>query len=284
MAEGNSEGGLPSWILSMVPGLVSSGISAATQGGPRRQYKWNSRLAEEQNIRNRQNAEWLIQQNKALQAEQRAYDSPEAVKQRYIEAGFNPHMIYGGGASGGSAFPFQAGSLPGYNLGQVDASYPDVASSFIGASQAMVGMDYTRARTAATAMSTQVAEVQKRVLESNPMLSPQVSQAVANSMEELAKLKAAEANYSRTAWSDYDEKSGETNRIYVQKIKNEVDAMAQRLGLNTEDLKIRNAVFESKKFANEIAEIQAKWLKDGDISPEHIRQGLMLILGKMMGK
>jgi len=60
--------------------------------------------------------------------------------------------------------------------------------------------------------------------------------------------------------------------------------MSQRIGLNTTDQKIKNQIFESKVFENAVKEIQVKWLKDGNVSPEHIRQGLMLLLSKMVGR
>jgi len=52
--------------------------------------------------------------------------------------------------------------------------------------------------------------------------------------------------------------------------------------LNTEDLKIRNAILESKEFDNVIKEAMAAWYKDGDLTSQHIYQGLMLMLTKWM--
>lgn len=273
MAEGNSEGGMTSFLMSMVPGLISSGVTAATQGGPRRQYKWNQRAAEEQNRRNRENAEWIMEQNKKLQEEQRLYDSPAAQRQRFIEAGLNPHMMYGGGASGGSAFPFQAPSMPGYNMGQVDASYPDVAGSFIGAQQAAASMQLARARTNVAEQDAALRSVQVEIAKNNPMLDSRVAQWVSNAMLDTARLKSLESQ----TWAALD---GEGRRRVSARIDAEINALVQKLGLNTADLKVKNAILESKEFENAVKEVQAKFMKDGDISPEHIRQALMLLLGK----
>lgn len=263
--------------------LATATISAVSRGGPRRQFKWNKRLAEHQNAMNRANAEWTLEQQRRIQEEQRAYDSPEAQMQRFIEAGLNPHMIYGGGSgSAGQAFPMNAPSLPGAQMGQVDASYPDVAGDFIRASQAMSSMQLNQARTELVQMQEQVAEVQKEIAQSNPMLNPNVAKAVSEMMLSNAQAKM---NENRELWMQREETSEMVWRKYTlgaDKIRSEVESAMQKLGLNTADLAIKNKILESKEFENVVKELNAKWLKDADITPEHFRQGLMLILQRFM--
>lgn len=270
------------FIASMLPGMVSSGISAITQGGPRRQYKWNKKAAEWNQVTNRANQEWLLEQNQRLQEEQRIYDSPASQMARYKAAGLNPHLIYGsGGGSAGGAFPIDAGSMPAANVQPPDASWPDIAGGYLRAGQTVAQTELTQAKTSESYANQALKSVLIDIAKTNPMLSPKVASAVADSMMEVARLKGAESQYMRTSWMDRDRDHSE--RIYVAKIRSEVEAMSQRLGLNTSDLQIKNKILESKDFENAIKEISVNWLKDGEMSPEHIRQGLMLILSKMLG-
>lgn len=259
--------------------LISAGTAAAQgiqQGGPRRQYKWNKRAAQDANAMNRENQQWLLEQNRELQREQREYDSPEAQKKRYIEAGLNPNLIYGSPTSAGSAFPIDAGQVPGARVDPPDASFPDVAGAFIRSGQAVLGGVNTAARTQESLMRTQAIELQNEIARTNPMLRPEVAAAVADSLESTAAYKARDARI----WMNTP--NGEEQSRQWQKINNELEATFQRLGLNTADLQIKNKILESKEFENVIKELNAKWLKDSQVTPEHIRQGLMLILQKMI--
>lgn len=277
MADASASSGNGGWMAAAMSGLVS-GAQAVSKGGPKRQYKYNKKLAEDQNVMNRANAEWVLNQNQRLLDEQRIYDSPEQQMARYKAAGLNPHLIYGQ-ASGGSS-PIQMGSMPSADMGSVNASYPDLAGGFINAARGMQDMGYTAARTDESLMRTQSMSLQNEIARTNPMLKPEVADSVAKSMEQAAKLKADESFYIRTGWTDQDRDHSE--RIYVAKVRGEVEKMFNSLKLNTADLSIKNKILESKEFENQVKEIQAKWLKDGEVSPEHIRQGLMLILSKMM--
>lgn len=256
----------------------AAGVNAVSRGGPRRQYKWNKRAAEDSNAMNRANAEWALEQNKRLQEEQRIYDSPEAQMLRYKKAGLNPHLIYGSGSSAGSAFPI---STPGIAPTRVDApmaSYGNIGSDFLQAGQVMAQTSYTAQRENESRSKTALIDLQNDIAKTNPMLNPQVAQSVSNAMEFVAEQKFQEAAYMTRKWSERDMTKAE------EKVEMQVQKMAQELGLNTADLKIKNKILESKQFENAIKELQTNWLKDGDFTPEHIRQGLMLILSKMLGR
>lgn len=249
---------------------------AVQQGGPKRQYKWNKKAMQDANTMNRENQQWILQQQKLLQEEQREYDSPEAQMARYKAAGLNPHLIYGSGTSAGQAFPIDAGNIAPARLDAPTASYPDVMGAFIRASQAASQIGLNTAREGQVEADTALKSLQTDIAKTNPMLSPWVQEWVSTSMAEVARLKTMEA---RSWMSSNDDVMKITKRINA-----EVEALTQRLGLNTLDLKIKNQILESKEFENAIKEIQTKWLKDGDLTPEHIRQGLMLLLSKMVGR
>lgn len=261
---------------------VSTGINAITRGGPRRQYKWNKRAARDSMAMQREQSLWLMEQNKKLQAEQREYDSPSAVMARYKAAGLNPHLIYGGGsASGGGAFPFSA--QPTSNqVAAPDASFPDVAPSYMEAARTASSIELQRQKTSESIQSEALKNAQTRIAEMNPMLNKDVAAAVVSSMEAVATAKANEAR----AWWNLRERTSdglyERYRLGDKKIEAEVEAMSQRLGLNTADLDLKNKVLESKEFENAMLEIQKKFLVDGDLSPDHIFKAVMLILSKMI--
>lgn len=275
MPSENKPGG---FLAGMLPGLVSAGAQMVTsQIGLRRQYKYNLKMAQEQNRMNRENAEWILAQNKALQAEQLAYDSPAAQMARYKEAGLNPHLIYGQGSPGNAGSPVSMSPLPGANVGSVDASMPDLVGSFLSAQQVSAQIANLNQRTSTEAVRTQLTAIQADIAKTNPMLNPQVANVVSEAMMYAAEVKRQQGVILSTRFGD-DNTAGE------RKVMADVEAMEQRLKLNQLDIGIRNKIYESKEFENTIKEIQSKWLKDADITPEHIRQGLMLILSGMVGK
>lgn len=273
-----AEGSFISKALGVLP-IVGPIASAITQGGPRRQYKWNKKAAEDANRMNRENQQWLLQQNRELQAEQRGYDSPESQMERYIAAGLNPHLIYGNGSSAGSAFPIDAGNVGNVNIQPPSAAYPDIAGGFIRAQQMAAQTQLNQARTAEVEMSVAYKSVLVDIAKTNPMLNPEVAGWVATSMQEMARLKSMEA---RSWLADPADVSSEKSNVY-RKVQAEVDAMVQRLGLNTADLAVKNRILESKEFANAILEVQKKWMVDNEITPQIGLQAGMMILKILLG-
>lgn len=265
--------------LPFIAQVAPAAISAATQmASPRRQYKFNQKLAQQQNAMNRDNMEWQLEQNKKLLAEQLAYDSPEAQMQRYKAAGLNPHLIYGQGSSGNQGSPIQFGQAPNVNMGNVDASLPDIGGLVLRSLMSNSQIGLNEARTNESSMKQQLTAIQTEIAKTNPMLNPQVANSVSNAMEYVALQKYQESAWMTASWSNKE------NTYAERKVVAEVQALEQRLGLNNADLKIRNKIFESKEFENAIKEIQTKWLKDAELTPEHIRQGLMMLLSKMIGR
>lgn len=280
MAEG---GPIGKTIGGVIGTILPSVVNAFTSGGPRRQFKWNKRAAQYANEQNRKNAEWLLEQERRIQEEQRRYDSPQSQMSRYLEAGLNPHMIYGSGASGGGVFPFHAPSLPGVQVQAPDASFPDIAGTYLAASQAQAAIGLQQAKTQESYTKQALTQVQTDIAKSNPMLNPHVYRATIFSLEALATQKAQESRYL----SEFAD--GSTLSRAEQKIQADIDSMFQRLGLGQSqmelqrmDKQIKNKILESKEYENVLKEIQVKWMQDKELTPQHIFQGLMLILQKMM--
>lgn len=261
--------------------IAAAGINAgsnilSTLLGPRIQYKWNKRAMNDANVLNRANQDFIFAQERALQEEQRQYDSPAAQMARYKAAGLNPHLIYGSGSSAGSAFPINVPSLPAARLDPPQAGFPDIGGSFIRGSQAYLQAENIQAKTEESYARQQSIAIQNEIAKTNPMLRPEVAATVSDALLETSRLKALEA------WR-WTEKPDDENQIRVWKrIEMEIEAQSQKLGLNTVDLAIRNKILESKEFENVVKELNAKWLQDSQVTPEHIRQGLMLLLSKML--
>lgn len=266
----------------MNPAVIAAVIGAGTalaqgiaRGGPKRQYKWNKKAAEDANRINRENQQWIMQQERALQEEQRRYDSPEAQMKRYLEAGLNPNMIYGSGSSAGQAFPIHAAGVPGVNINAPQASYPDIGGSFMAGMQQYAQTGLIQAKTDESLFKQALISVQTDIAKSNPMLDPSVAMWVSTSMQESARLKTLESR----SWMTYE--SPDYLKV-TARVNAELDAAMQRVGLNTTDLAIKNKILESKEFENVVKELQAKWMKDAEVTPQHFYQALLLILGKMM--
>lgn len=267
-------------------GLVTS-VDAVTKGGPRRQYKWNKRAAEDANKMNRENAEWAYEQNRKIQEEQRLYDSPAEQMARYKAAGLNPNMIYGNGGAAGGAFPIQFGSIAPARLDPPSAAYPNVAGTFLGAGQTLAQTQLIAAKESESISAAALKQALTDVARANPMLDHDVYEQVARSMKNLADLKASESSYLKNAWVTGNDKI--SGRAYAIKIDADIEKMFQSLGLGEQQLEnmradkaLKNRVLESKEFENALKEIQVNWMKNKEITPQHIYQGLMLILSKML--
>lgn len=267
-------------ISDILPEIAAAGITAFTRGGPRRQYKWNKKAAEDANRMNRENQERTLQQNLRIQAEQRVYDSAESQMARYKAAGLNPHLLYGSGGGAGGAFPVDAGNVPGVNVQPPSASYPDVGASFISAGQSLAQTALTKARTDESGMSAAYKSVLIDIAKTNPMLSPGVAERVALSMYKAAELKSSTDTHLLEGWTKMD---GKEMRLSHAKIEADVRSMIQDLGLKTLDLKIKNEIFSSKEFENALKEIQVKWMRDNEITPQLMLQGGMQILKQLLG-
>lgn len=270
--DGNNNG----WMQAAMSGLMS-GISALGKGGPKRGYKYYKKTANFQNELNRKNAEWVLAQNRILSEEQRKYDSPEQQMERFRQAGLNPHLAYSQGNVGNMNSPVTMGSIPSVQGGHIDTSYPDIAGDFqkYQLMQSQAGL--TNAKIEESTIKQDVLKAQKDVLQANPYLKPAYVNAIVDGLEATAKMKQQEATFLTSEYK-YEAISTQGEK----KMLLELEQLAQKVGLNQADLSIKAKILESKEFQNALQEIQLKWLKDGEVTPQHIYQGIMLLLQKMM--
>lgn len=277
----SSSGGGASAILPYVAGAIQTAATAITKGGPKRQYKYNKKLADQQQKYSRQNARWALMQNRKLLAEERAYNTASSQMERYRAAGLNPNLIYGNVAQ--SSDSVRVGAPPTPNMGAVDASYPDIAGTFMDSMLAQSQMGLTQAKTDESIIKQEVLSTQNQVLQANPYLRPKYVDSIVQQMEATAALKAQEADFMLsktrpgTTASDGDEVRWQRGYLVMQR---QLDLLGQKYDLGKADQKIKAEIIEGKGFQNDLSEIQRNWLQDAEITPEHIRQGIMMLLGK----
>lgn len=262
-----------------VIGDIIGGIGSAVGqiGSQRRQYKWNEKTAEANQKRAREDYLWQLEYEKQLRDEARLYDSPQKQMERYLAAGLNPNMIYGSGGSPGGAFQISAPALSGVSsAGAVDVSLP----SLLDVVGQVENIANTRARTAVANTQAQINEVVAEVHKANPMLDPEIASKVAAEMGATADLKIEESRIKTTRW--WNENGTYKGSLLERQIENDVNAGFKRLGLLDADLREKNQIFEGREFDIWIKDLNKKWLENGEYTPEHIRQGIMLILSRML--
>lgn len=208
---------------------------------------------------------WIGQsQQRRENRRMRKYNSPKAQMQRYREAGLNPNLIYTQGSSGSWGAPQDYQSM-----------YSGMGSSFIGAAQTAAQTELTEQKTEESVSKTDLINAQEDLVRANPFLDPEylanfVEKGIADS-----QIKRQERDYKLSTDAEGFENG-------LRKMQTEVDLLMQRYQLGEADKKIKAKVFESKDFQNELQRIQLNWMKDGDLTPQHIYQGIMMVLMKLM--
>lgn len=206
--------------------------------------------------------------NKKLMESQNAYNDPASQMARYKAAGLNPNLIYSQGNPGNWSTSLTSNWQAA--LANVGTQY---TQSELTQTQSDVGqqkIEESRARKA-------VLDAQKDVLKANPYLDPEYLKAMVDNMVYTAKQKVHDVSFMTSTQAS----TGAATQGQA-KIMLELNALAERNGLLQADSKIKAEILRSQQFNNELKELQVKWLKDGDITPQHIYQGIMMLLSKMM--
>lgn len=232
--------------------------------GARQQYKSQRRLNQQQ----------YAQDLKMMQY-QLDYNDPASQMQRFKDAGLNPHLVYGQGTPGNLESP------PRYPQQQApDYSYlQGLGSSFMQMKLMQSQANLTDARIDESTVKQDVMRQQKNVLAANPYLNPAYVNAMVTNLQSTAALKKQEADFMTLGVYDKEGRKGEAG---IVKMQVEIDTLIQRFNLNSADQQIKAKVLQSKEFQNALQEIQVNWLKSGEITPQHIYQGIMILLSKMM--
>jgi len=251
---------MPAWIL---PAAIAAGQLIGGLFGQSRQNKKNRQLAEFQ----------ADAQERYLQ-EQLEYNTPANQMLRFQQAGLNPNLVYGQGNPGNQSAPL---------------SYPDVQPadyqslfSSLGPllNQSMMTASQTQAidaKTRHTYAMTELNKIQQAVLKRNPLLDETGFKAIIDSLKSSAEIKATESTRNVL----------EANRYAIygeERIIKDLELLDQRFRLGELDSAIKAQVLNSKEFQNVLLEIQTKWMRDAQITPQHILTFIQLFLMRVLSK
>lgn len=253
---------MPIPFAALVP-FIAQGINIAGNAiGANRQEKANKELAAYQYDRN---LEMMHYQN--------IYNSPRNQMARFKEAGLNPNLVYGQGTSGNMS------SAPSYpDIGRVDyqSMFADVGTKLMQSKLMQAQADLTKQKTVESGVKQDLAKAQTNLVKANPYLNSAYVNSMVSLLESSARLKENEAGVLLETQFGHQWTRGQ------EKIIKEIEILSQRFDLNKADQAIKARVLESKEFQNALQQIQVEWMKDGEITPQHIFQGIMMILQKMM--
>jgi len=216
---------------------------------------------------------------KKRQEEMNDYNKPKAQMSRYKEAGLNPNLMYSQGNPGNQSSPVPVKSYEGA-LGAVDAyNQTRMVTSQVAAKDA---------QTVKTQVETQVSEIQKQLLQANPLLNNEGFQATLSILKNTAYIKENEADISMRQTEALKEISSkrrtDANGLpthysnAAEKVLKEIDILEQRFQLNNQDAKIKAQILSGKEFQNAILEVQKRFMTDFDLTPQNWLQFVTLLL------
>lgn len=263
---------MPFPLLPFLAGLAPSLIGAgAGLFGQHKQQAANMQLAQFQADANERYLQKYLD-----------YNTPAMQMQRFKEAGLNPHLVYGQGSPGNQQAPLTYPDIKPADYQQLASQLgPLINQSMLTRSQVQA----TDAKTRQTYAMTELNKLQARVLEKNPLLDDAGFKATIDALKSSAEIKAAESDV-RSQTRDFllathtDNVQGLSHGW--QKLEQEFANLQQRFRLGEADAKLKAEVLTSKEFLNALSEIQVRWMKDGDITPQHILQFIQLLLMKAL--
>lgn len=256
----------PLWLAAAIPQAANM---AFNWFGQKKQGDINKDLAASQHA-----------QNMELLKYQLDYNTPKNQMARFAEAGLNPNLVYGQGSAGNME------SAP---------RYPDIKPPDFQGAMSNIGTQFqqTRLMSAQADLVTQKVEesgvkqdlmrAQTALTTANPYLNKGYVESLVLNLQSVAKIKEQQASFlTEQVWTQTGDKEVTRQSNGFTKMQLELDTLAQRFKLGQQDSKIKSEIIQSKEFQNALQEIQLKWMKDGEITPQHIYMGIMLLLQKMM--
>lgn len=209
------------------------------------------------------------------------YNSPMAQMQRFKDAGLNPNLIYGQGSPGNmqSAPPVPVHKSPA--APQVSMMIPAIGSMLADLKLKEAQTDLIREKTDESGYRQELLQVQTEVGKNNPYLAPGYLQSVVSQMSSIARMKEQEATWNL----DMTQVQGGRDTgvpLGIAKMQKQFSLLEQKYNLGSKDLKIKSEIVQSKQFLNDLQEIQRNWMRDGEITPEVIKQFLFMFLQSLM--
>lgn len=265
------EGG---WFQNMAPyiaGLINTGANwISGNAGTSKQYHANKKLA---NLQHKHNME--------LMEYQLAYNTPKEQMKRFKLAGLNPNLVYGQGTPGNMDSPPRYPDIqaPDYQR-MYENTFGDLGTKLQQAKLMQAQTDFTMTKTDESGVRQDQMKAQKALIEANPFLKKGYVDMMLLNLESAAKMKEQQAGFMLSKTQD-DVTGARWERGYLQ-MQRELDLLTQRYNLNAADAKIKAEIIQSKGFQNDIDKVKANFMKNGDLSPEHIRQFIMMLIQRLM--
>lgn len=200
------------------------------------------------------------------------YNSPAAQRKRFEDAGLNPALMYGQGTPGNMQSAPQYPNIQPADFQRVTA---DLGTKLQAAMLMKSQTDLTNQKVNESGVKQDLMQAQQNLIKANPHMKPEYVNSIVSIMSSAADVKQSERNVLlETQSSGYN--------LGQEKILNEVKLLEQRFKLGQSDQTIKAKVIESKEFQNALSEIQLKWMRDKEITPQHIYMGIMMLLQKLM--
>lgn len=225
--------------------------------------------------------EIAYQRDLEMMESQRFYNSPAQQRARFEAAGLNAALMYGTGSSSAGnmeSYP-KAPVVPPQEMmsvyGNIGSQFMDMLST-IRLKDSQTNLNASKVEE--SGVKQDLMKAQESLVKANPYLNTQYVTAMVRNMMAVASTKQAE--YHAT-WTD-DLKSVVDPTAGQKKVMLEIENLTAKWKLSEMDQKLRAEVLQSKQFQNDLQKIQVDWMKSGDITPQHIYQGILLLLGKMM--
>ena len=274
-----------SWFQNNSSGLLAS-VANGVFGliGQGKQNRENRKLAKWEMRENRKNADTAFAREKELLNFQLDYNTPYNQMARFKEAGLNPALVYGQGSPGNMQ---SAPSVPvAAPARRADYSFalPMIGTMLQDARLKEAQADLLNEKTDESQIKQDLMRVQTAVQNANPYLKDGYVDSIVAQMKAVADMKKQEAGFKLEEvtgpFGDSWYMKG-TPRGYIM-MSQQMEQLFQKFNLSQADLKLKAEVLQSKEFQNALQEIQVQWMKAGEITPQHIFQGIMMLLQKMM--
>lgn len=253
---------MPGWIVPVAMGVASL---AAQLFGQRKQNKENRKLAEFQNDANTRFQEKMLE-----------YNTPANQMARFQDAGLNPRLIYGQGNPGNQSAAQQYPDIKPADYQRLGEFLPLINQTSLAQTQVQA----TNSKIQLQTVQRSVMDLQRQVLEKNPLLDKIGFDAIMTSLTASAQSKLMQSRMDtvRSEWFTRGDAEGKG----AQKLDLELKLLEQRFDLGTSDQSIKAEILKSNEFKNAILEVQKKWLTDNEITSQHIYDFIKLLLLKIL--
>lgn len=236
----------------------------------------------QQETSNQRSAQWQLDAQRSLIDEQNKYNSPQAQMDRFKQAGLNPHLIYGQGSPGQQPSPGSAPSMQAVDHlltgSKISKTAEDLQPVINQTRLTNAQVDATNASTVQRYASADVAKMQARLIQKNPLMDDEGFKATIDGLKAAAELKQTQGKLTKIQTDIQDKAQGHI----VSKIYKEVELLEKRLDLAGKDQAIKAEIVKSKEFQNEILRVQKEFMTDAEVTPQHIYQFIQLLLMKLL--